>query len=141
MKKIIIVPAYNEERSIGTLIEQVVKNHLVSLCVVVDDASTDRTADIAQKSGATVLRRSKRSGTGSAIKFGLQYAVENKADIVILMDADGQHDPKYINTLIKEIHSTKELVIGSRYIQPTTTSTSLFRQIGTKIISFLIKTC
>ena len=104
LKISIVMPAYNEEKAIATLVNGVHnalgKNYSRNEyeIIVVDDGSTDRTAQEAQNSDARVIRHPYNIGNGSAVKTGLRKA---KGEIVILMDSDGQHDPAYIPELIK----------------------------------------
>jgi len=140
-KTFVIIPAYNEERSIGRVVLEVLKNLNITACVVVNDGSTDSTAEEALKSGAHVIQNPRNVGTGTSVAVGLRYAVNKGADLVIFMDADGQHNPKHIGELLKGLTKPTDLVIGSRYLSPTTTSTSFVRQVGTKIISFCLWVC
>jgi len=137
---VVIIPAYNEERSIGDIVRGALNTPNVTRCVVVNDGSTDHTEEMAHQSGAIVLQNIKNIGVGASVAIGLQYAVKRKADVAVLMDADGQHDPKHIQQLLQQAGSA-DLVIGSRYLSPTRTSTSLPRKIGTKFISFFFWAC
>lgn len=103
MKKKIfaIIPAYNEEKQINSVITETKK--YVDEVVVVDDGSKDRTEEIAKKSNAIVLRHLVNLGKGAALKTGCDYAVKNKAEIIIAIDADAQHDPKEILNFLKKI--------------------------------------
>lgn len=141
-KKIfVIIPSFNEEHSIGSVVKQVLQNDSITRCVVVDDHSADKTAFIAKKNGADVIRKIHNEGTGAAVRTGLRYAIQFKADMVVLMDADGQHDPKYIHRLLQKVSGSIDLVIGSRYVFPTITSTSHVRRVGTRVISCLLRLC
>lgn len=109
--KTVVIPAYNEALSIGSVIER-----LSSVTgpddeiLVIDDGSTDNTGDIAKREGAKVISHPYNIGNGAAIKTGLRNA---KGDIIITMDADGQHDPSEIPRLLEHI-SKYEMVVGSR---------------------------
>jgi len=107
----VIMPAYNEADSIGRVILQI-REVLGSACriVVVDDASEDHTGEKAVAAQAQVIRHPYRMGNGACIKTGLRNAV---ADIVVLMDSDGQHDPRDIPRLFSELASF-DMVIGAR---------------------------
>ena len=133
-KVIVIIPAYNEEKSIEKIIKTVLQNKNISECVVINDASTDNTLAIAKSTGATVITNGENVGTGLSTKIGLKYANDRKADFVVLMDADGQHNPLSIQNLLDHVE-TADVVIGSRYFAPTSSSTSYIRKLGTKIIS------
>src|SRR6218665_1938920 len=97
-KVCIIIPAYNEEATIGSVVsatKKLFKAHDIdTTIVVVNDASHDKTRQIAEKNGAVVINHILNSGAGGATATGLLYAKKNKFDIAATMDADGQHDTK-----------------------------------------------
>jgi len=97
---IVVIPAYNEEKRIGRVIESAKKYGNV---VVVDDASDDGTVKASLKAGAHVIRMNVNSGVGAATCMGMRYALRKGADIIVTIDADGQHDPKYIPRFVKAI--------------------------------------
>ncbi len=110
----ILIPALNEEASIGSLIEGINRYCGDATIVVIDDASTDRTADVAASAGAIVLRLPIRLHAWGAMRTGFRYAQNRNFDIVITMDADGQHRPDMIAPLLEPIASkTADVVIGS----------------------------
>ncbi|MBC7090505.1 MAG: glycosyltransferase family 2 protein [Nitrososphaeria archaeon] len=130
------IPAYNEEKSIAKVILQT--KRYVNQVIVCDDGSTDMTAEIAENLGAIVLKHTKNMGKGAAIKTLLEYAKQLKPDIIVTLDADGQHDPNGIPKLLKPIIEEKaEFVIGSRYVPGSKTETPLYRRIGLKIVNWL----
>ena len=90
MKFLSIIPAYNEENTIKRVVEGV-GNY--SDVVVVDDGSIDETSSLAKEAGAIVIKHFRNKGKGAAIKTGVDYALENGYDILLLLDGDGQHDP------------------------------------------------
>ena len=114
-KKILVVlPAYNEEKVIGKVIKNIIKEGFKDI-LVIDDCSKDKTSIEAEKAGAKVLRHVINRGAGAATNTGLNYAKERDYDFVIFMDSDGQHNPKDIKKLLK--YSEKyDIVIGSRLI-------------------------
>ena len=99
--KVVVIPAYNEEKKIGEVVREAKK--FVDLVIVVDDGSGDKTAEIASKEGAKVYKLSRNMGKGYAMRFGAKKALEKGADIVIFMDGDGQHRaedlPRFIEAL------------------------------------------
>ena len=116
----IIIPAFNEEKSIGKVIKSIPKkiegisNKTV---FVIDDGSSDNTGGVAKKSGATVLTHILNQGVGAATITGLEAAKIINSDIILTLDADGQHDSKEINNIVKLILSKKyDVVIGSRLL-------------------------
>lgn len=116
MPKIIsIIPAFNEDATIFNVIQEAEKHS--NQVIVIDDGSTDKTCNEARNAGAIILNHRYNEGQGRAIITGFKYALENKADIVIILDADGQHDPKDIPKLLEPIISGKaEFVSGSRFL-------------------------
>lgn len=111
---IVVVPAFNEELSVGNVVRGLRDAGLP--CVVVDDGSSDQTAERARAAGATVLRLPFNLGIGGALRCGFQYAIRNGYDVAIQCDADGQHAPDEIEALLDAQQDTRaHLVIGSRF--------------------------
>jgi glycosyltransferase involved in cell wall biosynthesis len=108
----IVMPAYNEEGSIGKVLEGL-KREGYEQIIVVDDGSTDRTAKIAGSKGAVVLKHERNRGLGAALRTGLQEALNRGADRAVTFDADGQHDPRAIRELLKALNGA-DLAIGVR---------------------------
>lgn len=128
MKKLLVIlPAFNEEKVISEVLDdlkKVLKNlkefdkELDSRIVVVDDASDDRTKDVARQKGIKVLRHVINRGLGGALGTGLAYARRQGVDIAITMDSDGQHNPKDLRRMLKPIiKEESDVVIGKREIQ------------------------
>lgn len=118
MKLLIIVPAYNEAPVIASTLSDI-RRHTKTLStkkiVVIDDGSTDETFQKATNQKVSVLRHRLNRGLGGAIGTGLAYAKRHHFDIAVTIDADGQHDPRDIHTIIKPITQGKaDVVIGSR---------------------------
>lgn len=111
MNIVIIIPAYNEEKSIASVIKKAKKYGRV---IVVDDASKDRTAQEARKAGAIVLKHKKNSGLGASLRTGFEKALLLKSNVVITLDADNQHDPDDIPKLLKKINENHDFVLGQR---------------------------
>ena len=98
----ILIPAFNEERAIGAVIAGI-PNDIAGLrtsVVVIDDGSTDATAAAARHSGAEVIRLDTNHGKGAAMRHGRSYAVALASDVVVAIDADGQHDPTCVPDLV-----------------------------------------
>jgi glycosyltransferase involved in cell wall biosynthesis len=106
----VLIPAFNEEDSIGKLIEEIRLAGNWLEIVVVDDASSDRTVHVAQAAGARVVRHPYNKGNGATVKSAVREA---RGEFVLLMDADGQHDPKDVQKLIHPL-GEYDLVVGSR---------------------------
>ncbi|MEE8419023.1 MAG: glycosyltransferase [Dehalococcoidales bacterium] len=129
------IPAFNEESYIGTIVLKT--SQYVDETIVVDDGSTDRTADVARLAGATVIQHGHNRGYGASIKSLLAEAKKRNFDILVLLDADSQHNPDEIPELIKPISEGYDLVIGSRYEQKE--NIPRYRRIGQKVIGYFSK--
>ena len=107
-----LIPAYEEGPRIGAVVEAA-RRHLP--VVVVDDGSTDDTADRARTAGATVLRQEPNAGKGAALRAGFRHALDAGAPAVVTLDADGQHDPAEIPAFLQRFGERRaELIIGQR---------------------------
>lgn len=110
---IVTLTAFNEERHIAPIIERV--RSLGYQCIVVDDGSTDETAEISARSGAQVVRHCMNLGQGYAVLTSFKSALRSRCDVVVEMDADGQHDPDEIPALVDALVRTEaDVVVGSR---------------------------
>lgn len=126
-----IIPALNEEISIGSMVIKTRKH--ADHVIVVDDGSTDNTAEIARAAGADVIVHPKNRGKGEALKTGFFAACQNGTKIIVTIDADGQHDPDEIPKVIEHVLSGEaDMVIGSRYLNGN--SIPLYRRVGQKIL-------
>ena len=136
---LVIIPAYNEEGSVGKVIEEVKTHFPQAAVLVINDGSTDRTSEKARTWGATVLDLPFNLGIGGAMQAGYKYAYENGYDIAIQVDADGQHDPKEIQKLLRTLEGDKaDVVIGSRFVRGSSYKGSIMRRIGIAIFSGVI---
>jgi glycosyltransferase involved in cell wall biosynthesis len=113
MKVWIVMPAYNEERSIGEVLDALHREGWQDI-IVVNDGSHDRTAEIARAKGAFVVSHERNLGLGAALRTGLARARELGADYAVTFDADGQHDPKAIRRMIEALKDA-DFVVGVRY--------------------------
>ena len=132
------VPAFNEEKTIARVVLQAQK--YADRVVVCDDGSTDLTADIAERLGADVVRHKRNLGYGAAIKCLFRRAGELGADVLVTLDADGQHDPSEIPLLTKPIvEDEADIVIGSRLVDKRLAYTMpWYRRAGVKFITRLV---
>ena len=138
---LVIIPAYNEEGSVGKVIEEVKTHFPQAAVLVINDGSTDHTSEKADTCGATVLDLPFNLGIGGAMQSGYKYAYENGYDIAIQVDADGQHDPKEIQKLLRTLEGDKaDVVIGSRFMRDSSYKGSIMRRIGIAIFSGVIST-
>ena len=128
------IPAYNAERSIEEVVRATLKH--VDYVVVIDDGSFDKTAELAERAGAYVVRHSMNMGYGAALKSGFTMALKGKADIVVTLDADLQHNPDDIPSLLTPVlNGSAELVIGSRIDEKGNVPT--YRKAGVRFITKL----
>lgn len=111
-KTVVLIPAKNESATVGTVVETVIKETGWPV-VVIDDDSTDKTCEVAQAAGATVLRLPQSVGAWRAIQSGFKYALAANYSSVITMDADGQHLPDTLRLLHSGLSSRFDVVIGS----------------------------
>jgi len=137
MKTFVMIPTYNEKENIKNLIDEILKLKIKDLHVVVaDDNSPDGTWRIVQEisrknKNVHLLLRKKDKGRGAAGKDGFIYCLKHGADIIVEMDADLSHDPKYIPTMVKELENA-DLVLGSRRVEGSKEiGRSLFRRFVT----------
>ena len=138
-KILVIIPAYNEEGSVGKVIEDVRTDLLQADILVVSDGSTDCTSEKARAREATVLELPFNLGIGGAMQAGYQYACQRGYDIAIQVDADGQHDPKEIAKLLGALEEKKmDVAMGSRFLGTSEFKSSLMRRIGIFIFSRVI---
>lgn len=112
---LVVVPAWNEERSVAQVVAEVRRHLPAAQVLVVDDGSQDDTAATAQRAGATVLRLPFNLGVGGAMRAGFLYARDIGHDRVVQVDADGQHDPSYIPALLAQLDEGADVVIGARF--------------------------
>ncbi len=145
-KILIIIPAYNEEKNIGSVISDI-KNNLPSADIaVINDGSTDNTSAIARIAGAIVIDLPTNLGIGGAMQTGYKFASENKYDIAIQVDADGQHAAAEIPKILNRLNQKDvEAVIGSRFVieNPKSFQSTFLRRMGitffSKLISSILK--
>ena len=130
-KIIVAMPAYNEEKYIGTLVLRA--KRYADEVIVVDDGSADNTADIARLAGAIVIRHPENRGYGAAIKSLLAEGKARNADILVLLDADSQHNPAEIPALIQPLSQGYDIVIGSRELRNGNHAPA-YRRMGQKVL-------
>ncbi len=144
-KMLIIIPAYNEEENIVSVITDL-KNHLSDLSIsfdilVIDDGSTDRTREIARSVGVEVLSLPYNQGIGTAVQTGYIYAERKGYEVAVQFDGDGQHRADQIALILEPIlRGEADLVVGSRFLQQGTYRAPWTRLLGIKILSLIIST-
>ena len=116
MKSAVVIPAYNEEKRLEKVINAI-KNHVDEI-IIVDDGSSDQTYQIANKLGDKIkaIQHKINLGKGAALKTGCEAALLLNSDIIICMDADGQHKPEDLPRFIEKINQNNDIVFGSRTI-------------------------
>ncbi len=138
IKVLAAMPAYNEEQFIARTITMAQK--YVDRVLVVDDGSTDATAEIAQKLGAIVVRHEQNAGYGAALRTIFKKAVDLHVDALVILDSDGQHDPNDIQLLVNRLEKgDADVVIGSRFIEGKTQHIPRYRVFGMKVLDSFTK--
>jgi len=139
MKILIIVPAYNEEKSLHGVIRDLRDHGPQADILVVNDGSRDRTEIIARDLGVKVLGLSFNLGIGGAMQTGYRYAEQKGYDIAIQFDGDGQHVATEVQTLLDGLRQGRaDIVVGSRFLQPGEYRPSFFRKLGIWIFSVVL---
>ena len=134
-KVVVAMPAYNEETYIGTMVLKARK--YADRVIVVDDGSTDGTAEISGLAGASIIRHPENKGKGAAIQSILDEVKKDIPDVLILLDADSQHNPDEIPRLIKAVLDGCDLVIGSRELVKRDIPS--YRRVGQKVLLYLTR--
>jgi GT2 family glycosyltransferase len=139
-KVIAAIPCLNEEQFISDVVTRA--RRYVGKVIVVDDGSTDDTSEAAQSAGAYVIRHERIQGAGAATRSAFEAAKANDADVLVTLDGDGQHDPDEIPWILAPIINDKaDLVIGSRFLQPTQRTQGInirrYRKFGIDVITWL----
>jgi len=132
-----VLPAFNEEKTVAEVAGEAGK--YVDEVIVVDDGSRDSTARVAANSGAVVVQHRRNMGKGAALRSGFKEAVERRADIVITLDADGEHNPKDIPKLVDLVQSGKvDIAVGSR-LQNGAEKGSFLRRLSRAITTLVLR--
>lgn len=141
MKKLIIIPAYNEESNIEKTVDAIQKNAQGFDYVIINDCSLDNTRKICEEKGYNIVNLPINLGIGGAVQTGYRYALENDYDVAVQVDGDGQHDPEFLNIMAEYLEKENlDMVIGSRFIEKEGFQSSKLRRIGIVFFSVLIKT-
>lgn len=140
MKKLIIIPAYNESANIKKTIADIRNNAEGFDYVVINDCSTDNTREILEENGYNYIDLPINLGIGGAVQTGYKYAYENDYDMAVQVDGDGQHDVAFLNDMAKElVNRDADMVIGSRFIDKEGFQSTAMRRIGIVYFSTLLK--
>ncbi len=139
MKTLIIIPCYNEEENIERVITRLKATAPDVDYLIVNDCSSDKSEIICKDLNYNFITLPVNLGIGGGVQSGYIYAREHNYDIAVQMDGDGQHDPKYLNDVIKPVAEGKlDMSIGSRFVTKEGFQTSFMRRFGINILSFLI---
>lgn len=131
LRKIIIIPVYNEEENIERTVESIQKNALDFDYIIINDCSTDHTRKICEENGFNVINLPINLGIGGAVQTGYRYAYEQGYDVAVQVDGDGQHDPKFLEKMAVYLQENGvDMVIGSRFIEKKGFQSSAARRIG-----------
>jgi glycosyltransferase involved in cell wall biosynthesis len=138
-KVCIIIPAYNEEKSIAQVIRRIFHVHPEFTVLVVNDGSSDRTAEVAKAAGADVVTLPQNLGIGGAVQTGYLYCDRKGFDVAVQVDADGQHKPEELDKIIQPIlDGQADMVLGSRWVEKTGYKSSRSRRAGILILASLV---
>lgn len=139
-KVLIIIPALNEAKAIGRLINEIRQLHPWVSIVVVDDGSGDNTAIEAEKAGASVIRLPYNLGIGGAVQTGFRLAADENYEAAVQIDGDAQHDPRYLEAVLTPVlNGELDLCIGSRFLSHESGFKSTFaRRFGIRFFSVLL---
>lgn len=140
MKKLVIIPAYNESASIQKTVEDIRSKAQGFDYVVINDCSTDNTREICENQNYNIVNLPVNLGIGGAVQTGYKYGVRNGYDLAVQVDGDGQHDPQFLNKMSEYLLETgADMVIGSRFIEKKGFQSSGARRTGIKYFTFLIR--
>jgi len=129
------IPCLNEELFIGSVVLKA--KEFADQVIVIDDGSTDKTALVAEKAGATVIRHGSNRGKGAAVSTAFEYVRETACSVLVLLDGDGQHEPAYIPSLVTPVlDGVADIIIGSRYLD-TKSAVPGYRIWGQRVLTFL----
>jgi len=137
---LIIIPAYNESKNIGAVLDKIASLHLDTDVVVVNDGSQDDTAAVVQDKGIDVISLPCNLGYGGALQTGFKYATYKKYKNVIQFDADGQHNADEISNIMDCLEKTGvDIAIGSRFIEGGHFDTGILKKGGMGFLKFFIR--
>jgi glycosyltransferase involved in cell wall biosynthesis len=139
LKRLAIVPALNEEATVGRVIDEIRAFDAGFDIVVIDDGSTDRTAGLAADRGANVVRLPFNLGIGGAVQTGYRFAFERGYDIAVQVDGDGQHDPSQLPAILAPVLAGEaDVCVGSRFAAGVGYQSSFARRVGIKLFARVV---
>ena len=148
MKVVVTIPAYNEEKTVGSIIREIKevmdKTSYNYQILVLDDGSWDKTVDVAKKNSAIVVSNKRNLGLAETFKQEMKECLKLKADIIVHTDADGQYPSYYIPEMIEKVEHGYDLVLGSRFGKGSYGGSSIMKKLGNRafarVFSNLLKT-
>jgi hypothetical protein len=136
LRRLAIVPAYNEEGSVARVIDEIRAFDPGFEVVVVDDGSGDRTTEVAEEMGARVLTLPYNLGIGGSVQTAFRYALENDFELAVRLDGDGQHDATHLPALVAPVlDGEADVAVGSRYLADGGYKQAAHRNIGNRILA------
>lgn len=139
MKKLVIIPAFNEEGNLEKTIKDIKDNAPDFDYVIINDCSTDKTLEMCRRHGFSYLNLPVNLGIGGAVQTGYRYAYYHGYDIAVQFDGDGQHSASHLEDMVTTLIDTEsDMVIGSRFIEKEGFQSSFIRRVGIKYFTFLI---
>jgi glycosyltransferase involved in cell wall biosynthesis len=139
VKRLAIVPAFNEERNVGRVLDELRALDPGLDVVVVSDGSTDRTAEVAAARGAHVIRLPFNLGIGGAVQTGFRHAWEEGYELAVRLDGDGQHDPAELRGLVAPVAAGEaDLAVGSRFVSAGGYRSSAARRVGIRVLAHVV---
>jgi glycosyltransferase involved in cell wall biosynthesis len=136
---LVVIPAFNEAGNLPAVIAELKNARPADDVLVVDDGSTDDTAEVARHLGCPVLELPFNLGYGAAVQAGIKHALRIGYPVVVTFDADGQHEPGDIAPLVAGVAAGADLVIGSRFISPGAYRGSRVRQAGRHLFAAIVR--
>jgi glycosyltransferase involved in cell wall biosynthesis len=135
---VVIVPAFNEQDAVGRTVDEIHQHLPDADVLVVDDGSSDNTGAQATLAGAQVARLPFNLGVGGAIRLGYRYAIEQDYECAIRLDADGQHDPAFMKSLIEPLDDGYDVVVGARFAGEGDYQMRWLRRLTSKMLSVVL---
>ena len=140
MKKLVIIPAYNESENIVNTVKEIKEKAGDFDYVVINDCSSDKTLEILENNHLNYINLPVNLGIGGAVQTGYKYALEHAYDMAVQVDGDGQHDPAYLHSLEETLIKEKaDMVIGSRFIKNEGFQSTFARRMGIVYFTKMIK--
>lgn len=140
MKKLVIIPAFNEEGNLDKTIRDIQENAQDFDYVIINDCSTDRTLELCRERGYSYLNLPVNLGIGGAVQTGYRYAYFHGYDVAVQFDGDGQHSARFLEEMVAKMEETgSDMVIGSRFIEKEGFQSSALRRVGIQYFTVLIR--